>query len=101
MLESLKKKAEINPKDVALSKRKERKEKRLSLEQKITHPRKGRGKAKKTRRKKKGRWIFMLNCDLLTPRNGTLYLVSLLENEKISKETIYSAVSALKLFTSK
>lgn len=53
LLEGLRKKTEVNPKDIALMKRKERKEKKSALEQVNAQSRKGRGRAKKLRRKKK------------------------------------------------
>ena len=51
-MESFKTKTEINPKDVALSKRKERKEKILALEQANKNSKKRKGKARRTRKSK-------------------------------------------------
>ena len=61
LLESLRKKTEVNPKDVALMKRKERKEKKSSLKQVNAQSRKGRGKAKRLRRKRKGKNLLVFN----------------------------------------
>ena len=56
LIAKLKKKAEVNPKDVALVKRKERKEKKKQEQAQALKEKKGKMKAKKTRKRKGGEY---------------------------------------------
>ena len=56
LIETLKKKSELNPKDIALMKRKERVESRRAKERETNAKKKGKGKTK-AGRKRKGLYI--------------------------------------------
>ena len=56
LIAKLKKKSEVNPKDVALVKRKERKEKKKLAEAQVLKEKKGKVMAKKSRKRKAGKY---------------------------------------------